>query len=122
MMRAEAKLIVDFDDETVSWQDIERGISQILENTDGILDYSVSKEMKPLDLFSKEPILRAKLGSAVSVVFKLSLNGRTIYALFEEIPSNVPSSTCWIFEERAKLKEILEILKAGGWNILECKL
>jgi len=75
-----------------------------------------------LDVFSRETILKARLGSAISVLFKLSLNGKTVYALFEDIPSNAPSSTCWIFEEKAKLKEILEILKAGGWNILECKL
>jgi len=75
-----------------------------------------------LDVFTKETILKARLDNAISVVFKLSLNDRTVYALFEEIPCNVPSSSCWIFEERANLKEILENLRAGGWEILECKL
>ena len=71
-----------------------------------------------IDVFSDKPIIKAYNGDAISLTFKTNIEGKEVYVSVENIPNNYPSSTCWIFDDKSKLKEILENLKYGGWDIV----
>ena len=71
-----------------------------------------------IDEFSDDPIIKAYNGDAVSLTFRMEIDGREVYVLVEDIPQNHPSSACWIFDDKKNLDEILETLKSNGWNIV----
>jgi len=71
-----------------------------------------------IDEFSDDPIIKAYNGDAVSLTFRVEIDGREVYVLVEDIPQNHPSSACWVFDDKKNLDEILETLKSNGWNIV----
>ena len=71
-----------------------------------------------IDELSNDPIIKAYNGDAVSLTFRMKIDGREVYVLVEDIPQNHPPSACWIFDNKKNLNEILEALESDGWNIV----
>jgi len=72
-----------------------------------------------VDDFCRHPIIKAVNMDAVSLTFEVNIDGKTFYVCVENIPENYPPSTCWIFDDKEKLKEILKNLEEGGWEIVK---
>ena len=71
-----------------------------------------------IDVFSRHPIIKAVNGDAISLTFEVEVEGKPLYIIVEDIPSNYPPSVCWVFDDKDKLEEILEILETNGWDII----
>jgi len=81
----------------------------------------ISKDMedrlKGINTFLDRPVILAYNGSNLHVTFEAVIYGQKLFISLEDIPENYPSTTLWIFDDKNKLREIVEMLEEGGWYI-----
>jgi len=81
----------------------------------------ISKDMedrlKSINIFIDRPIILASLGQNLHVTFEAAIFGQRLFISVEDIPSCYSTPTLHIFNNKKRLREIIEALYDQGWYV-----